>query len=172
VWGTARGFWRHMGGCAWRAAARLACIHRAACADCGRLWCRPRAVWATAARAVAMRVGIASIPCANRRGQRYMQEVRFRFHNVCGVRSDRPAAREAYPRAGGDVCDLLVLAETNCVGVGGEQAERQWSRAWLNGYETLGLGLRTLKVVLRAVWLCLFQSASLKPTHRTPGTRP
>ena len=98
-----------------------------------------------------------------------MQEVRFRFHNVYGVRSDRPAAREAYLRAGGDVCDLLVLAETNCVGGSGEQAERQWSRAWLNGYETLGLGLRTLKVVLRAVWLCLFQSASLKPTHRTPG---
>ena len=112
-------------------------------------------------------------PYANKRGQRYMQEVRFRFHNVCGMRSDR-SAREAYLRAGGDACDLLVLAETNCVG--GEQVERQWSRAWLNGYEALwarasGPGFRTLKVSLRAMWLCLFQSASLKPTHRTPGTR-
>jgi hypothetical protein len=52
--GRPGGFWLHMGGCAWRAAARSACIHRAACADCGRL----RRVSATAARAMAMRVGI------------------------------------------------------------------------------------------------------------------
>ena len=131
--------WLRMGGHAWRAAARLACTQRAACADHGRL----RRISATAARTVAMRLGIEAtrllaecgqFPYANKRGQRYMQEVRFRFHNVCGMRSDR-LAREAYLRAGGDVCDVLVLAETNCVG--GEQVERQWSRAWPNGYEAL-----------------------------------
>ena len=92
--------------------------------------CRPRAVWATAARAVAMRVGIDAMrllaecgqfPCANRRGQRYMQEVRFRFHNVCGMCSD--PAREAYPRTGGDVCDVLVLAGRTASVGRGEQVE-------------------------------------------------
>ena len=131
--------WLRMGGHAWRAAARLACTQRAACADHGRL----RRISATAARTVAMRLGIdatrllaecGQFPYANKREQRYMQEVRFRFHNVCGMRSDR-LAREAYLRAGGDVCDVLVLAETNCVG--GEQVERQWSRAWPNGFEAL-----------------------------------
>ena len=46
--------WLRMGGHVWRAAARLACIQRAACADHGRL----RRVSATAARTVAMRLGI------------------------------------------------------------------------------------------------------------------
>ena len=137
--GTGSYPWLCMGGQAWRAAARLACMQRAVCADHDRL----RRVSATAARAVAMRMGIdatrllaecGQFPYANKRGQRYMQEVRFRFHNVCGMRSDR-SAREAYLRAGGDVCDVLVLAETNCVG--GEQVERQWGRAWPNGYEAL-----------------------------------
>ena len=142
--------------------------------------CRPRPP--TAARAVAMRVGIDAMrllaecgqfPYANRRGQRYMQEVRFRFHNVCGMRSDRPAAREACLRAGGDVCDVLVLAETNCLG--GEQVERQWSRAWLNGYEALWARASGHPRSCCARYGCrcvCFRAARLRnPTHRTPGTQ-
>ena len=39
-----------------------------------------------------------------------MQEVRYRFHNVNGMRSDKEA-REAYLRGACDVCDVLVLAD-------------------------------------------------------------
>ena len=87
---------------------------------------------------VAMRMGIdatrllaecGQAPFANRR--RYMQEVRYRFHNVHGMRSDG-AARGAYLRAARDVCDVLVLAETNCPG--DEDTERIWGREWPEGY--------------------------------------
>ena len=168
--GGSRGFlypyWLLRAGDTWRSAARSACVEHAACVDRGRL----RRVSVGAARTVAMRMGTdatqmlaecGQFPYANKRGQRYMQEVRFRFHNVCGMRSDR-SAREAYLRAGGDVCDVLVLAETNCVG--GEQVERQWGRAWPNGYEALWAS-DTQGRVARGMWLCSFQSASLKQTH-------
>ena len=51
-----------------------------------------------------------------------------------GMRTDEHA-REAYLRAARDVCDVLVLAETNCPG--GENVERVWGRAWPEGYEPI-----------------------------------
>ena len=94
---------------------------------------------ATASRVVGMRMGVdvtrmlaecGQCPFANRR--RYMQEVTFRFHNVQGMRSER-TGREAYLRAACDMCDVLVLAETNCpcdVAV-----QREWGQSWVHGYE-------------------------------------
>jgi hypothetical protein len=89
------------------------------------------------------------------------------------MRSDRPAAREAYLRDGGDVCDVLVLAETNCVG--GEQAERKIMESgrgmWLNGYETLwarGASDNSRLCCARYGCVCFKAPPS---SHHTPGTR-
>ena len=59
-----------------------------------------------------------------------MQEVRFRFHNVRGMRSDA-RAREAYLRSARSTCDVLVLAETNSR----PSDEATWCREWPEGYQ-------------------------------------
>ena len=69
-------------------------------------------------------------PFANR--DRHMHEVRFRFHNVRGMRADG-VARGAYLRAVRAACDILVLAETNCRG----SDEMAWGQEWPAGYAPL-----------------------------------
>ena len=56
----------------------------------------------------------------------HVNDVRFRFHNVQGLRDSR--FRSYYLRRARTTCEILALAETNCLS---ESEGKWWSRDWL-----------------------------------------
>jgi hypothetical protein len=56
----------------------------------------------------------------------HVNDVRFRFHNVQGLRD--PRFRAYYLRRASTTCEILALAETNCLS---ESEGKWWSRDWL-----------------------------------------
>ena len=56
----------------------------------------------------------------------HVNDVRFRFHNVHGLRDKR--FREYYLHKARASCEVLALAETNCYS---EEEGAQWSREWM-----------------------------------------
>ena len=69
---------------------------------------------------------------------RHQLEVRYRFHNVRGLRKravgENDTFRAAYLQSARTLCEVLVLAETNCPDAG---AEREWGHDWKSGYDPI-----------------------------------
>ena len=85
------------------------------------------ALWAAWTAGEALHPGPAPKPPTRRHNRRsaYINDVRYRFHNVHGLR-DR-AFRTYYLRRARETCEILALAETNC---SSEAEGTEWGRDW------------------------------------------
>ena len=100
-----------------------------------------------ALHSVAMRIGCTvkelrfacgQNPEANITKTRHQLEVRYRFHNVRGLRKratgENDSFRAAYLRSARTLCEVLVLAETNCPDA---DSEHEWGQEWKSGYNPI-----------------------------------